>query len=85
MAEHNVILSNGAKIYAKLLGNGDQSKPLLIVLHGAPGLPTHVEPETSFGFLQSRFRVLIYDARGSGVSDKKKPYTNARWAQDVDN
>lgn len=84
MSEHYVVLSDGAKVYVKLLGDDDRSRPLLIVLHGAPGLSTHAEPESSFGFLQTTFRVLVYDARGSGVSDKKGPYTDARWVQDAD-
>ncbi|KAL3295571.1 alpha/beta hydrolase fold protein, partial [Colletotrichum asianum] len=75
---------DGASVQVKLLGVTDKTKPLLIALHGAPGLSDHREPESSFGFLASNFRVLVYDARGSGESDLKPPYTDARWVADVD-
>lgn len=83
MSPSRIQLSDGATLSVKILGD-DQSKPLLIVLHGAPGLSDHKEPEASFGFLQSQFRVLVYDARGSGASDLKQPYTDERWAADVE-
>ncbi len=81
-----VTLSDGAKVLVRLLGDSEDShhKPLLIALHGAPGLSSHVEPENSFGFLASRFRVLVYDARGSGESDITTPLTNERWIADLD-
>ncbi|KAI8163439.1 Proline iminopeptidase [Colletotrichum sp. SAR 10_70] len=85
MAEYSAVkLSDGASVQVKLLGDTDKTKPLLIALHGAPGLSDHREPESSFGFLASNFRVLVYDARGSGESDLKPPYTDARWVADVD-
>lgn len=77
-------LSDGAKLHVTLLGGDDPSKPLLIALHGAPGLSDHREPENSFGFLTPRFRVLVYDARGSGSSDVKGPFTHERWIADLE-
>lgn len=80
-----VTMSDGAKVLVRLLGeSADSSKPLLIALHGAPGLSSHIEHENSFGFLASRFRVLVYDARGSGESDLKAPFTDERWIADLD-
>lgn len=79
-----VQLSDGARVPVRVLGADDQSKPLLIALHGAPGLSDYKEPQSSFGFLASDFRVLVYDARGSGESDLKPPYTHERWVADVD-
>lgn len=84
MTEHRVELSDGATLYVKLLGGNSPDKPLLIALHGAPGLASHREPESTFGFLQSKFRILVYDARGSGVSDLKPPYSHERWIADVE-
>lgn len=79
-----VTLSDGAKVLVRVLGESEVKKPLVIALHGAPGLSSHAEPENSFGFLASRFRVLVYDARGSGESDAKAPFTDDRWIADVD-
>ncbi|KAL0940079.1 uncharacterized protein CTRU02_206689 [Colletotrichum truncatum] len=85
MTQHSVVqLSDGAKVHVKILDNAKEAKPLLIALHGAPGLSDHTEPERSFGFLASDFRVLVYDARGSGDSDLKPPYTHERWLTDVE-
>ncbi|KAF8860837.1 alpha/beta hydrolase fold protein [Acephala macrosclerotiorum] len=84
MTTHQVVLSDGAKLHVKVLGDNSPNKPLLIALHGAPGLSTHTEPEATFAFLSTKFRVVVYDARGSGISDLKPPYTNERWIEDVD-
>ena len=78
-----VTMDDGAKLWVKVLGD-DPAKPLLIAHHGAPGVSSHLEPEASFGFLADRYRVLVFDARGSGVSDLKAPYTHARWVEDID-
>lgn len=79
-----VRLSDGARLRVKMLGGGDRTKPLVVALHGAQGVSDHREPLRSFGFLAPRFRVLVYDARGSGDSDAKGPFTHERWAADVD-
>ncbi|CZR69114.1 uncharacterized protein PAC_19015 [Phialocephala subalpina] len=84
MTTHQVVLSDGATLHVKVLGDNSPTKPLLIALHGAPGLSTHTEPEATFAFLATKFRVIVYDARGSGISDLKPPYTNERWIADVD-
>ncbi|KAG6033796.1 hypothetical protein E4U41_006803 [Claviceps citrina] len=82
--ESLVQLRDGARLFLKELGDGDTSKQVVIALHGAPGVSDHREAEASFGFLVSRFRVVVFDARGSGQSDLKGPYTHARWASDID-
>ena len=78
-----VTMDDGAKLWVKVLGD-DPGKPLLVAHHGAPGVSSHLEPEASFGFLANRYRVLVFDARGSGVSDLKEPYSHGRWVEDVD-
>jgi proline iminopeptidase len=77
-------MSDGAILHVKVLGENSPAKPLIIALHGAPGLSTHSEPEITFAFLSSTFQILVYDARGSGDSSKQLPYTNERWVQDVE-
>lgn len=85
MTEHRVTMSDGASLFVKLFGSDDDlNKPLVITHHGAPGLSSHREPESTFSFLQSKFRVLVYDARGSGISDLQPPYTHERWVADVE-
>lgn len=84
MTEYRVTMSDGATLFVKILGDNTPGKPLLLTHHGAPGLSSHREPETTFAFLQDKFRVIVYDARGSGVSDLKPPYTHERWVADIE-
>lgn len=78
-----VRMKDGAILQVNLLGD-DPGKPLVIVHHGAPGLSSREESEASFGFLSKTFRVLSFDARGSGRSSSQPPYTHAQWVADVD-
>lgn len=78
-------MDDGVSLHVKMIGDEPgTTKPLLIGLHGAPGLSTSMEPEGAFAFLSDTFRVLAYDARGSGVSDHKGPYTHDRWIKDIE-
>ncbi|KAF4461104.1 Proline iminopeptidase [Fusarium albosuccineum] len=79
-----VELSDGAKLHVWLLGAENKDKPLIIALHGAPGLDSHIESEGSLKFLATKYRVLVYDARGSGESDVKGPFTDEQWIADLD-
>lgn len=80
-----VQVDDGVKLHVKLLGDDPTTtKPLLIALHGAPGLFTHAEPEACFSHFSSLFRVLVFDGRGSGQSDIIGPYTHERWMQDIE-
>jgi proline iminopeptidase len=76
-------MSDGCAIKLKILGDVP-GKPLLIAHHGASGLCTHKEPAAQFGAFADTFRVLVFDSRGSGNSDKKRPYTHQRWTQDIE-
>lgn len=83
-----VEMEDGVRLHVKILGDDSpksKSNPLLIALHGAPGLSTHAEPEATFSHLSSVFRVLVFDARGSGESDLTGPYTHDRWIKDIEN
>ncbi|KAH8690782.1 proline iminopeptidase [Talaromyces proteolyticus] len=80
-----VTMDDGVRLNVKILGQDSAgSKPLLISLHGAPGLSTLAEPEASFGYLANLYRVLVFDARGSGASDKIGPFTHDRWIEDIE-
>ncbi|WP_029138373.1 alpha/beta fold hydrolase [Nakamurella lactea] len=73
---------NGNRLEVEVLG--PEGAPVLIAHHGAPGLGSRAEPRSSFGRLADRYRVLVFDARGSGDSEGKEPFTHEQWAADVD-
>jgi proline iminopeptidase len=73
---------NGNKLAVEVLGPEDG--PVLIAHHGAPGLGSRAEPRASFGALADTFRVVVFDARGSGESEGKPPFTHEQWAADVE-
>lgn len=73
---------NDNELEVELLG--PERGPLLIAHHGAPGLGSRAEPRASFGRLADRFRVLVFDARGSGASEGHPPFTHEQWAADVE-
>ena len=78
-----VHMSDGCALKVKILGDGP-GKPLMIAHHGGMGLSTYKETAAQFGALANTFRLLVFDARGCGSSDKKRPYTHRQWAQDVE-
>lgn len=81
-----VQMDDGAKLHVKLHGeDSTKKKPLLIGLHGAPGLVTHTALDEPLSHLATSFRVLVFDGRGSGVSDQVGPYTHERWMKDIEN
>lgn len=73
---------NGNELEVEVFGAADA--PVLIAHHGAPGLASRAEPRATFGPLADTYRVIVYDARGSGVSEGKPPYSHEQWAADVD-
>jgi proline iminopeptidase len=76
-------MSDSANLFVEMIGDAP-GKPLLIAHHGGPGVSYHGEAKSSFEFLSDRFRVLVFDARGSGQSDDTPPLTHARLVADVD-
>jgi proline iminopeptidase len=63
---------------------GDEDAPVLIAHHGAPGLGSRAEPKASWGRLADTFRIVVFDARGSGASEGRPPFTHEQWAADVE-
>lgn len=63
---------------------GADDAPVLIAHHGAPGLGSRAEPRATFQPFSDTFRVIVFDARGSGVSEGKPPFTHEQWVADVD-
>jgi proline iminopeptidase len=73
---------NGNKLNVEVMGR--EGAPVIIAHHGAPGLGSLAEPRASFGPLSDSFRVLVFDARGSGRSEGNGPLTHEQWAADVE-
>jgi proline iminopeptidase len=73
---------NSARLYFELYGQ--EGLPAVVVLHGGPGLGDCRDHIRDLGELQDEYRMLFYDARGSGRSDDKPPYTHEQWVADLD-
>ena len=73
---------NGCRLYVEVLGPEDG--PVLIAHHGGGGIGSLAEPKATFGTLADRFRVIVFDARGCGLSEGIPPYSHEQWAADVD-
>jgi proline iminopeptidase len=73
---------NGARLNVEVFGPEDG--PVLIAHHGGGGIGSLAEPKGTFGPLADRFRVIVFDARGCGLSEGIAPYSHEQWAADVD-
>lgn len=74
---------NGNRLNVAVLGD-EPGRPTMIVHHGAPGLGSMAEPRASFAPFADEYRVVVFDARGSGASQGNPPLTHQQWAADVD-
>jgi proline iminopeptidase len=73
---------NGIHLRVDVQGPADA--PAIYAHHGAPGLGTHATPKRAFAPMADAYRVVTWDARGSGASDAVAPYTHAQWVADWD-
>jgi proline iminopeptidase len=73
---------NRCRLNVEVLGPEDG--PVLIAHHGGGGIGSLGEPKATFGTLADRFRVVVFDARGCGLSEGIPPYSHEQWAADVD-
>jgi proline iminopeptidase len=73
---------NGCRLNVEVLGPEDG--PVLIAHHGGGGIGSLAEPKATFGTLADRFRVVVFDARGCGLSEGIPPYSHEQWAADVE-
>lgn len=76
------LVINGAELEVEVLGA--DGAPVLIAHHGAPGIGSRAEPRASFGALADTYRVIVFDARGSGESSDTPPYSHEQWTADVE-
>ncbi|WP_353115490.1 alpha/beta hydrolase [Microbacterium sp.] len=73
---------NGNHLAVEVLG--PEGAPVIITHHGAPGLGSRAEPRASFGRLADEYRVVVFDARGSGQSEGNGTFSHEQWAADID-
>jgi len=73
---------NGNRLAVEVLG--PEGAPVIITHHGAPGLGSRAEPRASFGRLADEYRVVVFDARGSGQSEGSGEFSHEQWAADID-
>lgn len=73
---------NGNELEVEVFGADDA--PVLIAHHGAPGLASRAEPRATFAPFADAYRVIVFDARGSGASGGTPPFTHEQWAADVE-
>jgi proline iminopeptidase len=76
------VMINGNELAVEVLG--PEGAPVLLTHHGAPGLGSRAEPRASFGRLADTYRVVVFDARGSGESEGSGTFTHEQWAADLD-
>jgi proline iminopeptidase len=74
---------NDVELFVDVQGDPTPYPPI-IAHHGAPGLSSHAEPKAAFGPLSDKHQVITFDARGSGDSEAKPPYTHEQWVADID-
>jgi proline iminopeptidase len=73
---------NGARLWYEQ--HGPAGAPALAILHGGPGVGDCRDQVRDYGALADEFRLLFYDARGSGRSADVPPYTHEQWVADLD-
>jgi proline iminopeptidase len=73
---------NGVRLHCEW--HGPEDGPPLVVLHGGPGVGDCRKHVRDLGALADEFRLLFYDARGSGRSGDVPPYTHEQWVEDLD-
>jgi pimeloyl-ACP methyl ester carboxylesterase len=78
----NEAMVNGARLHYET--HGPEDAPALVILHGGPGVADCRDQVRDYGPLADEFRLVFYDARGSGRSEALPPYTHEQWVADAD-
>ncbi|MBN1551143.1 alpha/beta hydrolase [bacterium] len=74
---------NGVNIYYEVCGQG---KPVVMTLHGGPGIGDGDDNKKMFAPLESEFTFIYFDQRGNGRSDEADPstYTHQQIVEDTE-
>jgi proline iminopeptidase len=81
-SDATMVQINGNRLAIEVLG--PEGAPVIIAHHGAPGLGSRAEPRASFGRLADEYRIIVFDARGSGQSEGSGSLSHESWAADID-
>jgi len=74
---------NGCRL--KVVDIGPRDAPLAIIAHhGGPGVGSHASPLRTYEPLADTYRMVTFDARGSGESDDVPPYSHGQWTADIE-
>ena len=76
------VVINDNELNVEILG--EENEQVLIAHHGGGGIGSLNEPKATFGPLSDKFKVVVFDARGCGISEGKEPFSHAQWAADID-
>lgn len=74
----NVRSDDGCRLWVEQSGDG----PPLVLCHGGPGLWDYLDPLARL--LNEHLRVIRWDQRGCGRSQRRGPYNVARFVADLD-
>ncbi|MFF0087080.1 alpha/beta fold hydrolase [Streptomyces canus] len=77
MSDSVVEANDGCRLWTDRRGGGE----CLVLCHGGPGLADYLEPLATM--LEDRFRVVRWNQRGSGRSQRVGPYTTGRFVEDL--
>ncbi|MGH3756546.1 alpha/beta fold hydrolase [Actinophytocola sp.] len=77
-----MVTDDGRRLWAVTVGPADTGGEPLLVCHGGPGLWDMFGDAAAM--LSDRLRVIRWDQRGCGRSERRGPYSMARTAADLD-
>lgn len=83
--EHHLVV-DGVRLWYRVAGSGAADAPPLVFLHGGPGYNSHSFAALAGPALERSLRVVYFDQRGSGRSERPwtREYSMDRLVEDVE-
>ena len=83
--EHHIVV-DGVRLWYRVAGSGAADAPPLVFLHGGPGYNSHSFAVLAGPALERALRVVYFDQRGSGRSERPwtREYSMDRLVEDVE-